>query len=235
MPRHPTKLFRYKHFPALKKPVRGRIYLFMGFGGLTATYSPAILRLCNNGFSVVAFSFSVRGVLGFTIENLPVAINDICKTVETYEAKRTDSLQTISFGNSMGSVFAWHTAQRVKSIDKVVANTGYALISKMIFEYKQDQTWYKQLVKDGYDEQSFHKAILDCEPITHFDKLKGKKILLFMNRNDNVISFSHAKLFKDALEQNNITYTFVESHDKTHGRTITKNLFSKQLIEFLTD
>lgn len=234
MPRHPSKLFNHKYFPALKKPGAGRIYLFLGFGGTISAYSPAILRLCRNGFSVVVFRFSVRGVLGFTVENLPIAIDDICKTVQAYEAKRTDNLQTISFGNSMGSVFAWHTAQRVKSVDKVVANTGYALISKMTFEWKRS-SWREQLIKDGYTQKTFYEAIRECEPITHFDKLKGKRVLLLMNRNDNVINFEHAQIFKEALERHNINYTYIETQDKTHGRTIAKNLFSKKLLDFLNN
>lgn len=233
MTRHPSRLFIHKYFPPLNKHERGRIYFFLGFGGTITAYSPVILRLCKNGFSVVAFRFSVRGIMNLRIDTLPIAIQDICETVADYESKRTDKLQTISFGNSMGSVFAWHAAQRTKSVDKVVANTGYALISKMTYEWPKNKKWLKELERDGHTQGTFHKAIEDSEPITHFEKLKGKKVLLLMNRNDNVINFEHAQIFKDALDRYNIDYKYVETHDKTHGRTVAKNLLGTKILDFL--
>jgi esterase/lipase len=233
MTRHPSRLFTHTYFPSLNKREHGRIYFFLGFGGTTTMYSPIILRLRKNGFSVVVFRFSVRKIMDLRIDTLPVSIHDICETVADYETKRTDKLQTISFGNSMGSVFAWHIAQRIRSIDKVVANTGYALISKMTFEWPKNKKWLEELSRDGHTPETLHKAIIDSEPITHFDKLKGKKVLLFMSRNDNVIDFAHAQIFKDALEHNGIEYTYVETENKTHGLVVAKNLVGKKVIDFL--
>lgn len=233
MVRYSSRLFTHTYFPSLGRREKGRIYFFLGFGGTITMYWPVILRLRKNGFSVIAFRFSVRQIMDLRIDTLPIGIDDICKIVVEYEAKRTDNLQTISFGNSMGSVFAWHVAQRVPGIDKVIANTGYALISKMTFEWPKNKKWLKELSQQGHTAETLHKAIADSEPITHFDKLKGKRVLLFMSRNDNVISFEHAQLFKDALERNGIKYTYVETNDKTHGLVVAKNLASKKVIDFL--
>lgn len=231
MARHPSKFFRHTYFPALQKPERGRVYLFLGFGGKTAVYSPAILRLCRHGFSVVAISFHTRMSSEERIATLPKRIDAVCQTVAAYEARRKTKTQAIAFGNSMGSVYAWHVAQRIPSIDKVVANTAYALISKMIFEWKG--SWYNNLIRDGYTQETFHQAIADIEPIAHFDKLKGKRVLLCMNRDDPVINFEHAQLFKDALEKYGIEYEYLENRRVSHAGAVVRNIMSKRVLDFL--
>lgn len=228
-----SEFFRNSFFHSYSKIEKGRIYLFCGLGGTTAQYLPAITKLRKNGFSVVVIRFRTKAMLGLTVENLPQSIDDVCMLVATYENQRTTDTPAIVIGNSMGSVFAWHAAKRVPSISKVIINTGYALISKHIFEDKIGQHWRKKLEKDGIDQKMFNELISESEPIANFDKLKGKEVLLFMNRDDNIISFEHAKTFKDALDEHDIVYKYVENSKTRHGTAIMKNLLGKQLLEFI--
>ena len=102
-----------------------------------------------------------------------------------------------------------------------------------MFESPIGRHWRGPLQKDDIDEETFHKLIRASEPITDFHLLKGKRVLLFMNRDDKVIDISHAALFKDALEANHINYTYVENKKLRHGTAILKNLQSKTILDFI--
>lgn len=185
------------------------------------------------GFSVIVFRFKTKAILGLTVDNLPTAIQEVVNAVKRYETSTNNSNQAIVIGTSMGSVFAWHTASRVPSIRKIVINTGYALISKHIFEDKVGKPWRKTLLAQGIDEQSFHKLIKEHEPLTVIKSLTDKDVLLFLNKDDNVISFSNSVLMKKELEKNKISHRYVENKKMRHGTTILRNLHSKHLVEFL--
>lgn len=228
-----SEFFRSSSFRSYKKVEEGRIYIFCGFGATIASYLPAIIRLQKNGFSVVVLRFRTKAMLGLTVDSLPKSIEDVCGVVALYEKQRASSAPAIVIGNSMGSVFAWHVAKQIPTIRKVVINTGYALISKHIFEDKIGLHWRKKLQQDGIDQAMFHKLISDSEPIANFDKLRGREVLLFMNRDDNVISFEHAELFKAALEAHEIHFTYIENSKSRHGTAIIKNLLGTPLLSFI--
>ena len=124
-----TGFFTFKEFSAHGKIENGRIYLFCGFASPIAVYRPAIRRFRKNGYSVVAFSFKTKSIIGLTVQSLPKIIDGVCSAVAQLEETRKGGPNAIVIGNSMGCVFAWHAAKRIRTINKVVANSAYALIS----------------------------------------------------------------------------------------------------------
>lgn len=153
--------------------------------------------------------------------------------VTELEKSYKDERPVIAIGNSMGSVFAWHVTGRVPTISKIVANTGYALISRHIFEDKIGQPWRKKLIADGINLQKFHQEILASEPVSIIPKVRGKEILICLNKDDNVISFSNSILYKKVLEENHIPYQYLENSKMRHGTAIMKNLLSNRMLEFI--
>ncbi len=228
-----SAFFRCYTFKARRHPERGRIYLFAGLASPLIFYLPAIRKFRKAGFSVVVFTFRTRAMYSLSHIDIPKAVDELCDTVALLEKSADTSLPAIALGNSMGSAFAWHAASRVQSIDRVVANTGYAVISRHVFEDKSGSHWRKKLLRDGIDEAAYHKLINKYEPAAVFDKLRGKKVLLFMNRDDKVIGFSQAALFKQALEKNKINYEYIENHGMGHVAAIWHNLMSRKLLDFL--
>jgi len=220
-------------FKSLQKQEKGIVYFFSGFGSPLAYYLPAIRRFRKQGYTVACFSFKTKAVLGLSVQTLPVSIKEVVDTVSAKQQARGNNLPVIAIGNSMGSVFAWHVAKKVPSISKVVINTGYALISKHIFEDKIGQHWRKKLLQEGIDQAKFHKLISESEPIANIEMVKGKQVLLFMNKDDNVISFEHSKIFRDAMDQHKIDYKYVQNSKMRHGTTIIKNLMGKEIISFI--
>jgi len=228
-----SSLFRIRQFKPISRTNAGRIYIFCGLGSPLAYYLPAITRFRKHGFSVVIFKFKTRAILDLSIVNFSEVIKEVVTTVSALEKANESAKTVVAIGNSMGSVFAWHVAAKVPSITKVVANTGYALISKHIFEDRIGLHWRKKLIADGLDEHEFHKQILDSEPTSVMPRVHGKQILIFLNKDDNVISFSNSILYKKVLDEHNIPFEYVENSKIRHGTAIMKNLLSKRLLEFI--
>ena len=228
-----SKYFKVRQFTALAPEEKGRIYLMCGFAGPLALWWPVVKYLRRQGYSLSVFTFRTRPMSQLSIQTLPKVINDACTAVEQLEKQRKGPRPATVIGSSMGAVFAWHVAKRVKTVDKVVANSAYALISKMILESKVGAVWRRNLKKDNVDAETFRKSIVASEPITDFHLLTGKKILLFMNRDDQVVDFAHAQLFKDALEANGLEYTYIENEGMKHSKGIYHNLKSQALLDFL--
>lgn len=227
------KYFKTYRYDSVTTRNSGHIHLLCGFNSPRAFYLPAIRKYRKAGFDVILYRFHTKAIRELDAMSLPDAIEELCTIVASNEKEFSSNLQGIVLGNSMGSVFAWHAASRIDSIEKIVANTGYALISKHIYEDKIGTHWRKKLIKDGISQNEFHSMISKYEPISVFDKLKDKKVLLCMNRDDNVIGFDQAALFLESLKMNNINYTYIENHSMKHGTAILKNLMSKSLIDFL--
>ena len=136
------------------------------------------------------------------------------------------------WGFSLGGAVALMTAQNTPAIKAVVAESSYSSLDKMAYDYFRIpllqyplgvllRLWGKIFL--GYD-------IKEVSPLKSAATL-NIPLLIIHSRNDEVVSFSHAELFRETLKDHvNIEFLFYD--DLSHGQA-SKN-YQKIIEDFFT-
>lgn len=159
-------------------------------------------RLLNRqGVSVVGFEHKWReAIADFDMDDTVHLVEYINKRVGQKISEHGTALSYTVFGSSFGSVPALYAAKRHDAIDSVILNVPYGTMSNVLWHYKPGRSFLDKLKASGVTtEAKLHKLTQPIETQKDLHKLKNKKVVSFLARNDKIV-LDGQKLV-DALQQ----------------------------------
>jgi esterase/lipase len=200
-------------------------------------YRWPIKKLVQHGFTVVAYDYSGKLVLDGDIEKFITVTKeieaDVKKRIADYKEQAYKNFYC--FGSSMGTILAIYCAANIKDLTKVIINTTYGSLAENVWTWRYLKRTKNKIIKNGLTMEKLETLLTEISPIPNAKKLKGKKVLLYLARHDEVLPFSQASKFKKALDEATVTYLYYENRSLKHIPSIIANLLRwKIYINFLT-
>lgn len=179
--------FAHHIYNARKHHHRGLVFLFPALGTRLWMYRPLIHCLTREGYSVIGYDYQARRMLkGGDVENALKESFRMLDDAQSLLDKRKDTF-VAAIGASMGSYFALRLAKNNPGrIKKLVIAVPYGTLANNVWTWKYFKSVKKQLIKQGYTEESLFEALKPIETTWELEKLPSKSILLMDASNDRV-------------------------------------------------
>jgi dipeptidyl aminopeptidase/acylaminoacyl peptidase len=116
----------------------------------------------------------------------------------------------------MGTLFAIKCTTEFPQINKLVINMTYGSIAENIWTWNFIKSTKARAIKEGYTLKSLDKKLEPISPIPNAPKLKGKRVLLYLSKNDKVLLYEQSLQFKRALDKAGVDYVYVENKHFGH-------------------
>jgi hypothetical protein len=225
--------FRVKEFGTGTKVV----FFFTILHSRIWLYRWPISKLVQHGFTVVAYDYKgnlvLEGNVGEFVKVSKKIADDVRERIIAY--KHHGYTRFYSFGSSVGTIFAIYCAANIKDITKVVINTTYGSLAENVWTWKYLTRTKNKIIKSGLTMEKLEDLLTEISPIPNAKKLKGKAVLLYLAKHDEVLKFSQSNQFKQALEEADVHYIYYENRLLGHIPSIISNLIRwKRYINFLT-
>ena len=224
-----------KSFGTAGDPV---IFFFTAFKTKYWLYYPVIRNLTKAGYYVVVYDINADAILkGEPEDFLNLAdhiVLDVQSQVENFKQAGVKKFST--FGVSMGTLFALRISVDIPDIKKVVANLTYGSFADNVWSWKPASKLKRRLEGAGINKAALENLLTPISPLSMAPKLKGKKLLLYLAKNDKVILFSQSSQFKEALDRAGINYIYHQNNKFGHLISgVINNSRPKIYLDFLKD
>jgi pimeloyl-ACP methyl ester carboxylesterase len=204
--------------------VAGRtVFFFCPFGlpvWLLALPGMPIWHLRRHGFAVIAYSYwsaIATGTYQQTVANIRAMIDDVRHRLSLLNPEEEISC----FGTSMGTVMATNVAAEYPRIKKVILNLSYADISDHVINLPSIRTIpakrLQAYLEAAGSEENLRAAFDPFSPVTLTHQLKGKKVLLYLSKDDGILKLIHTTKLHDALVAAGVDLEF---HQNRRGRHV---------------
>ena len=200
-----------------------------GYPATKVDILPTITFL-HEDFNLLLFDFRYFGESNGSYTTIGAKeVNDLLAAVEFAKEKGFQKIGV--WGFSMGGAVALMTVSKTSDINVIVADSAYATLSLFATDP------YRNLVFLKYPLAFFTRLWpriflgMSIEEASPVEKVKGVKIpiLLIHSFDDEVVSFQHALLLKDALKDNPLAEFWFEG-GVLHGQV--QKEYQKRVSEF---
>lgn len=181
------------------------------------------------GYQVIAFAYP-NDVLNPNLKESLRNIKEVTRRAlsEISVLKKEGNSIAGVFGNSLGSVFCFTTAAESNDFKKIIVNTTGATISGTVWSWGHRHNPYFRMYFDK--EKISQKDLVHVweliESINLVPKLKGKEILLYYGKKDEIIPAKQAELLIDVFKENNVEYQIKSNSIFKHIPTLLINLLN---------
>lgn len=218
------------------------VFLYCPFGirrwQLRTPFFP-IERLVKAGFQVVAYDFNTRAVTlspQKSLATMDAVLADAQKRVKNYKA--TGITNFSAFGTSMGTQYATYCSANIPEIKKIVLNLAYGDLYEHITNFPRmhflPQSRIEKFMSAAGTKQQLKELARPYSSLTNAKAFKGREVLMYLNRDDEVMPFHISNEFKKALEKHDANVTYIETGGKSHYRAaVTNHITSKIYLDFL--
>jgi hypothetical protein len=212
------------------------IFFFTAFLTKYWLYYPTINILTRAGYYVVVYDVHKELILTKDAQDFlsvtQALITDVQRQVSDLKKQGVRGFSV--FGSSMGTVPAMRAAIDTPEIKKVIINITYGSLVDNIWSWKFLRKLKHRLVESGMTKAELEKLFEPISPLSMATKLPGKKVLLYLAKNDKVILFEQSRQFKQALDKAKVDYQYYQNNTFGHIIGGYGNLLrSKIYLDFL--
>lgn len=203
----------------------GTIFLIAALKSKGWFYRPIVNILINRGFNVWVYDYAWRPILAAHPEEWAEVSERMARDIAdkiAMERRKYPAARFGIIGASVGSALALHAAKISPEIEKIMLVTVYGSKASQIWEYPMLREIHHKLVSTGRDVRDAAAIFGYLEPVSHLELIGQRKILLYINERDPVISFSNTQLFIDEAKKHNLNLMVRRISARRHSTTILK-------------
>jgi esterase/lipase len=212
------------------------LFIFTAMGTKIGLYRLFMKLMNQQGYNCVVYDYPLRTVLtthhseweGMYDE----LVHNVQQKIEKY--KKCGKQKFYIYGVSMGTLFANKIARETADITHVVLNLTYGDLASNIWTYRGVKKVKKNLIKAGHNLDSAKSVVSFADPITNAHKLRGKKVLMYLSRTDQVLVYDHTRHTLQSFKDVGLDLHYVENKYLGHYLGGAKNMLGiKRLVKFL--
>lgn len=191
-------------------------------------YRWTVFLLNRMGISVVGFDFAwKKAIKECDFHDLVDLTSQVNATVGAVISKNLTKMQYSVLGLSFGSVFSLYMAKKQPKIQSVVLFVPYGTLSHLLWTFTPAKQFIETIMQNGVKtEKELSILTKPIETQYQLDKLKGKKIVSFLGKSDNIVT--DGKELINAIKKQKIEATFYESRYGHFGTSVLGILQKKK-------
>lgn len=141
------------------------------------------------------------------------------------------------FGTSLGSIVALMVANQSPDITRVILNTTGVDVSEAVWGWEKENVSFKQeLLNQNLTLGELKRLWHEITPASNFNKLKNKKLLIYLSLRDEVIPFDLGERLVKEFEKRRYDYTLVTNTRLKHFYAGAYNLLNAgRYLTFLNE
>ncbi len=227
--------FSYKSFGSVTDKV---VFFFTSLGSKYWLYLPVIYTYVRAGYHVVVYDTSPGIIFDENIFRFLETGEKIARSVQDQvkNMRKKGVKVFVTHGNSMGTLYAVRSAVETPEITKVIINLTYGSLADNIWSWIVMRNIKKRLQRAGITKEQVDEILKPISPIPMAAKLKGKKVLLYLAKNDTLMLYKQSLQFKEALDKAKVDYVYIENPYFGHNTNMIINNFrSKVYLDFLAN
>ena len=213
------------------------IFIFTGWGGRIPQYGYFVRRLNKNGYACVVYDYPNHIAMDGDLDEYRRMYDEVIADAQSRLAtlKRSGFTHFSAYGYSLGTLIANKFTRDTPDVSHLILNLTYGDIARTVWTYKGVKTAKDNLIRRGYTEQSVQDFVTFADPIHNAKDLKGKKVLLYLAKNDRVLRHQYTQKTKEALELHDVDFLYIENKYLGHVLGGIKNILSSNaLFDFLS-
>ena len=202
-----------------------------------AVFYKLLIRRLRNKYTLVIYQLPYRLLNENPLEvirHFNEAKEDILETVNTLENQGYDEFSI--FGTSLSTALALMVANSDKRFKKIIIGLSGSHLSKSFWNSNQllVKNIKDKMCAKGMNLAKLAKYWKTLEPVNNIQNLKGKKLYIYLSKNDNISPYKYGLELLDKIKKEKIDFNLYI--DNIFGHYITgfkQLLFPKRLIKFL--
>jgi len=213
------------------------LFIFTGWGNRIPQYAYFVRQLNKKGYACVVYDYPTHIGMDGDLDEYRRYYDKIIADAQSRltTLKRAGFKEFSAYGYSLGSLFANKFSRDTPDITHVVLNMTYGDIASTVWSYGRVKKAKQNLIKRGYTEQSVRDFVSFADPVHNARHLKGKKVLLYLGKNDRVLRYQLTKKTKEALEHHGVDMVYIENKYLGHILGGIKNMLGTgTLLKFLS-
>ena len=224
--------FRVKEYPVKSASPRV-VVVFTAMGTKIGLYRLFVKLMKAKGYSCLVYDYPLKLLFEPKLQEWEQFYIDIVADAQEriHQLANADNASFYAYGVSMGTLIANKFARETKEVKHLILNLTYGVVAQNIWTWKGVKKAKAGLMKQGVDQTALRESIKYADPITNASKLKGKKVLLYLTRNDKVLVYDQTKYTKKAFEEAELDLKYVENKYLGHYFSGTKNLLAVNRID----
>jgi len=243
---HSSAKKKPKH-PALKTPYFGvqerlvssnkLIFIFTGWGSRVSQYAYFVRQLNKKGYACIIYDYPDHVAMDGDLDEYRRMYDEVIADAQSRLAvlKRSGFTHFSAYGYSLGTLIANKFTRDTPEVTHVVLNLTYGDIARTVWKYKGVKKAKENLIKRGYTEQAVRNFVTFADPVHNAKGLKGKKVLLYLAKNDRVLRHQFTQKTKEALELHDVDFLYIENKYLGHVLGGVKNMLrTSTLLDFLS-
>lgn len=139
------------------------------------------------------------------------------------------------FGTSLGSMISLMIADKSPEINRIILNTtGIDVVDNVWAWDKVNPVFKNALIAGGITIEKLRKQWREITPANNIDNLRGKKILVYLAENDEIIPYKLGMRLINEFDKKNYDYKLIKNKKLNHFFTGLYNLSNpKVYLDFL--
>lgn len=213
------------------------IFVFTGWGGKIPQYNYFIRQLNKNRYACIVYDYPNHIAMDGDLDEYRRMYDEVIADAQSRMTalKRSGFTHFSAYGYSLGTLIANKFCRDTPEITHLVLNLTYGDIARTVWTYKGVKKAKDNLIKRGHTEQSVRDFVAFADPVHNARDLKGKKVLLYLARNDRVLQHEFTQKTKEALELHGVDFLYIENKYLGHVLGGVKNMLNTNtLIDFLS-
>lgn len=162
------------------------------------------------------------------------AKKDIIETVSNLKSRGVNEFSI--FGTSLSTALVFMVADSEKSFGKIIVGLCGSHVSKSFIESEQLLVRHirRKMKKNVPNLTKLIEYWKELEPINNLKNMKGRKLYIYLARNDKVVPYKYGLELLDTIKRNKIQYDLhVENIFGHYIAGIKQSLFPRMIINFL--
>lgn len=212
------------------------IFLLAGWQNKIWMYGLFAKILARNGYYCIAYAYN-NSVLSPDTKKTVMYLTDVRNNIlnRIGELKKEGYTDFSIFGTSLGSVIALMVANKTPDISKVILNTPGIDMAQTIWGWDKVKTYFKKaLIEQNFTLEKLIAVWKPISPSSNIDNLHGKRILVYLSKNDRMIPYHQGQKLVRELESKKYDVKVITNNHVGHLLAGALNLLkAKTYLEFL--
>lgn len=154
------------------------------------------------------------------------------QTIRSLPKKEQKNLAV--FGIGLGTVPAFMVANEASQVSKIIANISGANLAEIVWEWKSNNTFKKQLYRKKINQQKLQEIWFDLSPSRNLEGLPQKEVLLYMASHDEIFSFTQQEQLLNDLKKAEVSSeTIINTRHNHRVSTLINLLHFNVYLSFL--
>lgn len=212
------------------------VFIFTAFGTKIETYRYFVSALNKRGYSCILYDYPVAIVNKAQLDEWHTFYDDILADVKARirKLKMQGYTSFSTHGSSMGTLIASLVSRKCPEVSHTVLNLPYGDLAHSIYSVKPARKAKEKFIQQGITQHAFADAFAYVDPLVTAPEFKGKKVLLYISKSDDVLDYNDTYRTRVSLEKAGAHLTYYENKRLGHYLSGVKNILGiKRLVKFL--